>query len=349
MILSDYTSKNIAVIDLRYIGDCLFLIPLIKNLKANLSDVKITAIVNEGGDSLLRLIPEVHDVIAVKRKEIKSRWGVIKFLRLLKDIRKKNFDTAIVIPHSDRPTIIALASGAKIRIGYLSDSWWRNRLLTYKLNHDSKNNPHLIEYNLQILTDLGLKIYDRQLRINIPEEYLSAILQRYPILKTKEKKSIVIHPGARGFLRQWGADNFAVLINAFSKNYRIYLLGGPSEDNIIREIQQKLIRQPDIISTELSLIEFAALCSFCDLFIGNDSAPIHIAAATGIFVVGLYGPTLPKFCRPWTERSLLFDISTLPCRMCEQDKCLASQIKACINEIKPEQVIEGVRSILEKT
>lgn len=348
MVLSDYSPKNIAVIDLRYIGDCLFLIPLIRNLKANLPDTKITAIVNEGGDPLLRIIPDIHEVIAVKRKEIKGRFGVIKFLSLLKEVRKRNFDTVIVVPSSDRPTIIALISGAKIRIGYSSNSWWRDWLLTHKLTHDGKNNPHLIEYNLQIVKDLGLNIYDRELKINIPEKYISASLERYPILKSKDKKSIVIHPGARGFLRQWGTDNFAEVINAFSEKYRIYLIGGPSEENIIREIQKKLIREPDIISTEFNLIEFASLCSLSNLFIGNDSAPIHIAAATGIFVVGLYGPTLPKFCRPWTDRSLLFDISTLPCRMCNQDKCLAPQIKACINEIKPKQVIEGVRSVLEK-
>ncbi len=348
MLLSDYSSKNIVVIDLRYIGDCIFLIPLIRNLKANLHDAKITAVVNEGGESLLRLIPEIHKVIAVKRKEIKGRLGVIKFLHLLMDIRRRNFDTAIVVPHSDRPTIIAFVSGAKIRIGFLSDSWWRNTLLTHKLKYDSENNPHLIEYNLQILTDLGLKIFDNSLSIQVPDQHVIAISRKYTILQKKDKKSIIIHPGARGFLRQWGADKFAQVINAISEKYRIYLIGGPSEDNIVKEIHKKLTRQPAIISTELNLVEFASLCSLSDLFIGNDSAPIHIAAATGIFVVGLYGPTLPKFCKPWTERSLLFDTSRLPCRQCEQDKCLSPIIKACIDEIKPEQVIEGVRSVLSK-
>lgn len=348
MLLSDYLPKNILVIDLRYIGDCIFMIPLIRNLKANFPNARISALVNEGGDSLLRLIPEVFEVITVKRREIKGKWGAIKFLHLLKDIRRRNFDVAIVVPQSDRPTIIAFASGAKIRIGYISDSWWRNRLLTHKIKYDSNNNPHLIEYNLQIISDLSLKIYDRGLSIKVPEENIKAIAKRYAIPETRDKQSIIIHPGARGFLRQWGADNFAEVINAFSEKYRIYLIGGHSEDNIIKEIYHKLIRPPHITSTELNLIEFASLCSLSDLFIGNDSAPIHIAAATGMFVIGLYGPTLPKFCKPWTERSLLFDISSLPCRQCEQDKCLSPIIKACIDVIKPEQVIEGVKSVLRK-
>ncbi len=323
------------------------MIPIIKNLKANFQGSRISVLVNEGGDSLLRLLPEVFDVIAFKRKDIKKRWGIINFLQFLKDIRKKNFDMVIIIPQSDRPTIIAFATGAKIRIGYESSSWWRNSLLTHKIKYDSKNNnTHLVEHNLQILSDLGLKLYDRELSLKIPEHHIKAISKRFNIPSNRDNKSILIHPGARGFLRQWRAENFAKVINAFSDNYRIYLIGGLSEDNIIKEIQKKLIRPPYIISTELNLIEYAALCSLSDIFIGNDSAPIHIAAATGMFVIGLYGPTLSKFCKPWTQKSLLFDVSTLPCRQCEQDKCLNPEIKACIDEIKPEDVIEGVKSVL---
>lgn len=348
MLLSDHLGKNILVIDLRYIGDCLFLIPLIRNLKLNLPHAKISALVNEGGDSLLRHVPEIHEVIAVRRGEIKGKWGVFKFINLLIEVRKKRFDTVIVVPQSDRPTIAAFASGAGIRIGFSSNSWWRNALLTHKLKYNSDENPHLLQYNLQILRDLGLKIYDVGLSLNIPASQTETMMARFPLLKKRDKKRILVHPGARGYLRQWGASNFAEVINAFSSENRIFLVGGPADSNIITEITNKLLRQPDIVSTDLNLIEFAQLCSLSDLFIGNDSAPIHIAAAVGIFVIGLYGPTMPRFCRPWTDKCLLFDVSRLPCRQCEQDVCLSPKIKACIEEIKPEQVIEGVKTILCK-
>lgn len=348
MLVSGYTSNNIVIIDLRYIGDCLFLIPLIRNLKANLKEAKISAIVNKGGESLLKLIPEVYEVITVDRKEIKGRLGLLKFIKFLNEIRRKKFDTAIVVPFSDRSTIIAFSSGAKVRIGYRSNSWWRDRLLTHRLNYENKKYIHLIEHNLKILTELNLKIYDKELSLKMPEEEVKKLLAKYPILSKSDKKSIVVHPGARGFLRQWGSENFAKVINAFSNKFRIYLVGGPTEYNLVHEISRKLQKEPDIISVDLSLTEFASLCSLSDLFIGNDSAPIHIAAATGIFVIGLYGPTLPVFCKPWTNKSLLFDVSTLYCRPCKQERCLAPTLKACINEIKPETVIEAMKKLLEQ-
>ncbi len=348
MPLSDYLNKNILVIDLRYIGDCLFLIPLIRNLKLNLPNARISVLVNDGGDILLRLVPEIYEVIAVKRKEIKARFGVFKFLKLLNDLRKRNFDTVIVVPHSDRPTIAAFASRARTRIGFASESWWRNALLTHKLRYDSDKKFHLIEYNLQILKNLGLYIYDTELSLKIPNSHIEAIKAKFPTLIERDKRAILVHPGARGYLRQWGANNFAEVINAFSNKYKIFIIGGPSEDEIIKDILDKLVRSPDIVTTELNLIEFASLCYLSDLFIGNDSAPIHIAAATGIFVIGLYGPTMPQFCRPWTDKGLFFDISRLPCRQCEQDVCLSQTVKACMEEIKPDQVIEGAKVVLMK-
>ncbi|MCX8029949.1 MAG: glycosyltransferase family 9 protein [Thermodesulfovibrionales bacterium] len=350
MNLSDYNPKNILLIDLRYIGDAIFLIPIIKNLRANLPSAKISALVIEGGDSLLSLLPELTEAIPFKRQEIKRslKNRIIKFLDLIKKIRERHFDTVIIIPQSDRPTIIGYFSGAKVRIGYESRSWWRNHLLTHKLKYDYEKNIHLIEHNLQILKDLGLKIYDTSITLTAPKSTIEAISKRFNIPMQRDKKSILIHPGARGYLRQWGVENFAKVINALIDKFRVYLVAGNSEKDLINKIALSLKKRPSLISSDLALTEFTALCSISDIFLGNDSAPIHIAAATGMFVVGLYGPTLSKYCKPWTDKSLLFDISPLPCRQCEQDRCLGPEIKACILEIKPEEVIEGIFDVFKK-
>jgi heptosyltransferase-3 len=164
-------------------------------------------------------------------------------------------------------------------------------------------------------------------------------------LKTRDKKSVLVHPGARTKLRQWGVEKFAEVINSIADRYRIFLIGGPDEDDIIQDMLNKLKKPPDIVSTNLNLLEFAALCKFSDLFIGNDSAPIHIAAATGLFVIGIYGPTLSKHCGPWTDKRLLFDMSTVPCRPCRQDKCIYPERQACLNIVTPKMVIDRIKKI----
>lgn len=343
-------AKKILVINLRYIGDTIWMYPFIRNLKRNIPNAEITAMVNEGGEIFLKLLPDVSEVITVPRKEIKGRFGIMKFIRFLVEIRRKKFDTVFILTNSDRPTIIAFASGAKTRIGFRSDSWWRASLLTERFRWDrwdAERNPHMLEYYLRALTDAGLKIYDRELTIDVPESAIKGITERFGILKAGDKKSIIVHPGARTELRQWGTERFAEVINAMSEDYRIFLIGGPDEEALVQEIRRRLKRPPEIVSNALSLMEFAALCKFADLFVGNDSAPIHIAAATGLFVIGIYGPTLSKYCGPWTKKRILFDMSTLPCRMCGQGVCTNQEKQACLNIIKPGMVIDKIKEVFE--
>jgi len=251
-----------------------------------------------------------------------------------------------VLSSSDRPTIIGLASGAKNRIGFRGDSWWRGYLLTERLCWEHERHPHMIEYYLQALTDTGLTVYDRRLIIDVPEDAIRGITERFGILKKKDKKTILVHPGSRKELRQWGPERFAEVINAVAEDCRIFLIGGPNEGNVVRKIEERLKRPPEIVSNDLSLMEFAALCKFADLFVGNDSAPIHIAAAAGMFVVGIYGPTLSSYCGPWTDRKALFDLSALPCRMCDQERCIHEEEQACMKEVTPSMVTEKIREVL---
>jgi len=339
-------TKNILVINMRYIGDAIWMYPFIKNLKINLPDATISALVNKGGEVFLELMPELSEVIAFERKEMKGKRGFLKFMHFLKEIRERDFDTVFILSNSDRPTIIGFASGAKTRIGFKSDNWWRGFLLTETFRWNDDKNPHMIEYYLQALTDSGLKIYDRRLTIDVPDSEIKEITEMFSVLKTRDKKAIIVHSGTRTELRQWGVEKFAEVISSVAGRYRIFLIGGPDENNIIQDILNRLKKPPDIVSTKLNLMEFAALCKFSDLFIGNDSAPIHIAAATGLFVIGIYGPTLSKHCGPWTNKKILFDISTVWCRPCRQDKCIHPEKQVCLTIVTPKMVIDKIHEVL---
>jgi heptosyltransferase-3 len=319
--------------------------PFILNLKLNLPDADITALINAGGESLLELMPELSEVITIHRKSIKGVGGLTTSLKLLSLLRAKKFDTVFILSNSDRATFIGLASGAKQRIGFVSDSWFRGLLLTKKSKWDRIKTPHFVEYNLQLLTDNGLTIYDPGIVLPLPAGLSAGLKKRFSI--TTGRKTVIVHPGTRGPLRNWGAANFIKVINELSDRYAIFLAGGPSEQEILDEILKGLNRKPEIITTDLNLVEFSALCSICDLFIGNDSAPIHMAAATGIYVIGIYGPTLAKHCSPWTDKKIIFDDETIPCRLCDQKQCYSDIFQECFAAIKPEMIIEKAKEILE--
>jgi ADP-heptose:LPS heptosyltransferase len=339
-------SKHILVIKLRYLGDSIWMLPFVENLKQNLPCVRLSVLVNKGTEAFFYNCQSVDNVIPFPRNEVKNGLrGVIRFLSFLRDIRRLKPDAVIELTDADRPAIISFLSGANIRIGYNNENRWRNHMYTHIIR-SRINVKHMVEYHLDVLRELGMKIYDDSIKIHIYETAFKSLREKAPsVFHNNGKKKVIIHPGARNALRQWGPENFAYLCNALSDTYRTFLIAGPGEGAILKEVLRYMKIQPEIYLNNLSLYEFAALCELCDIFIGNDSGPIHIASAK-TFTIGIYGPTLPELAGPWTQKKLIFDPGPLPCRPCRQDRCSNIEFKACISRIKPEEVVEKIKEFL---
>ncbi|MDP2278048.1 MAG: glycosyltransferase family 9 protein, partial [Nitrospirota bacterium] len=329
--------EHILVINLKYLGDSIWMLPFVENLKANMPDVKLSVLVNKGTEAFFYNCPAVDNVIPFPRNDIKNHWlGGMKFISFIRNLRKLKPDMVIDLTESDRAIILSYCSGAKIRISYKNEKSWRQWLLTHNV-HSKIYSKHMVDYYLDVLRESGLKIYDDKIKINLPEDAFYSLKNKFPTVFGYDmtKKKVIVHPGSRNALRQWGTEKFAYLCDALSEKCRIFLVSGPAEDAILNEVRKYMKTEPEICSSELNLYEFAALCELSDMFIGNDSGPIHIASAK-TFTVGIYGPTLPEFVSPWTDRKLIFDCGSLPCRPCRQDKCLNAEFKACLKMIRPE-------------
>jgi len=339
-------SKHILVIKLRYLGDSIWMLPFVENLKQNLPCVRLSVLVNKGTEAFFYNCLSVDNVIPFPRKEVKNGLrGVIRFLSLLRGIRRLKPDVVIELTDADRPAIIGLLSGAKIRIGYNNENRWRNRLYTHIVK-SRINIKHMVEYHLDVLRELGMRIFDDSIKVHVDGVTFQSLREKIPsVFHEDGRKKVLVHPGARNPLRQWDAEKFAYLCDALSDTCRTFLIAGPDEGAILKEVLRYMKTQPEICLNNLSLYEFAALCELCDIFIGNDSGPIHIASAK-TFTIGIYGPNLPELAGPWTQKKLIFDPGPLPCRPCRQDRCSNIESKACISRIKPEEVVEKIKEIL---
>ena len=163
----------------------------------------------------------------------------------------------------------------------------------------------------------------------------------------EEGRKVVIHPGAGRLFKQWGPENFARLADILSDDYGIFVVAGPGEKALLDELVGHMKTAPSAASTGLSVYEFAALCELCDVFIGNDSGPMHIASAK-TFTVGIFGPTWPEFIGPWTDRKLeIFDRPDLGCRPCMVTSCSNTEIMACLRSTRPEDVARRVKEALD--
>lgn len=336
--------RRILVIKLRYIGDSLWTLPFLANLADNVPGAEIAVLVPRGAEGFFRRLPHVHRLFSYtgpgRNAGISSVPG---FLSLVRDLRRYGPDTVIDLTDSDRPALLAYLSGARLRITYTPYDKPRNLLFTHVVR--PPRGCHMLGYHLDFLRSLGLRVFDERILLPADPDATERLLGRIPALGgTDGRKRIVVHPGARVPLREWGAEKFARLIDSLGKRYRVFLVAGPGEDGVLQEVARQLHVHVDVCPTDLGVDEFAALCGEVDLFVGNDSGPIHIAA-TRTFVVGMYGPNTDELAGPWTEDKRVFGVEGLSCRPCDQKKCVNPEYKACLERISPEEVAAAIRDI----
>jgi heptosyltransferase-2 len=161
---------------------------------------------------------------------------------------------------------------------------------------------------------------------------------------------IGINPGGDRPNRRWPADRFAIVAEALLHDggTRIVLFGGPGEEGLARMIKDRLPSSSvTSLAGALSLHDLCYLISKLDLFITNDSGPMHIAAAAKTPVVALFGPEHPRNLRPYAPDTLYRVVyKEVPCRPCNRSSC-GNPI--CLTAIAPADVVPPCRELLNAT
>jgi ADP-heptose:LPS heptosyltransferase len=171
---------------------------------------------------------------------------------------------------------------------------------------------------------------------------------------------VVIHVSAGNPFRRWPAAHFVDLVASLAagdRRRRIIITSGPSESDaasrVIADAQARLGAEAAhqvLACGEFSLTELRALLDRAVLYIGGDSGPLHVAATTGVPIVGLYGPTLPFRSAPWRADTCVtesVDAGELPCRPCDQRVCEPGDFR-CLTSIEPAHVFEAAERALAR-
>jgi ADP-heptose:LPS heptosyltransferase len=171
---------------------------------------------------------------------------------------------------------------------------------------------------------------------------------------------IVIHVSAGNPFRRWPVESFAELAAALvarDDRRRIILTSGPSdrgaaEQAIAAARAQVALRDREHVLAcgEFSLAELRALVDRAALYIGGDSGPLHVASASAVPIVGLYGPTLPVRSAPWRDPRLVaeaVEVPDLPCRPCDQRVCAPGDFR-CLGWVQPQHVIDAAERALAR-
>jgi ADP-heptose:LPS heptosyltransferase len=243
-----------------------------------------------------------------------TRIGSAKKLGWLLKIRKLKCDTAISLFPSNRfeYNALLLASGAVDRYAFK----YKNmtfKSAAYLANHllPIESGIHDVVQNLRMLKLFGIKEREPVVfpKLNSPAD--SVFAERW--LEQRQWAGEVllgIHVGTsveHGMIhKRWGTDKFAELAVKLSKeyNFKVLVFGGPEENEIKREITDRI--GPNAASVEnLTIKQDAVLIGKCQMFVSNNSSNMHIAAISGVFTVGIFGPTDETRTAPWGKGHLI--------------------------------------------
>jgi heptosyltransferase III len=350
--------KKILVIKLRHIGDVLLTVPVFRALRETFPGAHISALVNAGTQETLAGNPLVDEIIIFDRR-IKTE-AILKKLSgetsFLAGIRAKGFDMAVDLTSGDRAALISLVSGARYRIAYdpEREGFPGKRFLYTHIAARTFPPPHMVIQNLEMIGQFGITTSNLAVDIYIPpdaEGFVDKAFQEHSICCGRDT-IVHIHPTSRWFFKLWKDEYMAEVIDwLVGNNARVIITSSPSEKEIIRtkSVLDNVKDRTTVVdlSGKTTIKQLAAVSSRSNLFIGVDSAPMHIAAAVGVPVIALFGPTGEKQWGPWGSGHTIFKkhLGCVTCKQCERDRLA---VRRCLEAIKPAEVIEAISKILSR-
>jgi heptosyltransferase-3 len=285
--------RRVLVIVTRRIGDVLLATPLIRSLKSAWPHCRIDALVFDGTQGVLAGNPDLAAVHAVPER---PSWGT--HLALLGRLFRR-YDLALSLVPSDRPTLYAWLSGRN-RLGLLVDrpgQRWKRRFLDHWVAFDPEH-THTLRNHLALARALDIPVLSDVVVAWRDQDQAAADA----LLKGPCSALAVLHPWPKFRYKQWRADGWVALARWFIDNgFRVALTGGPDPaekagvDAIARQLPTGVINA----AGQLTLGATAALIARAQFYVGPDTAITHVAAATGVPTVALFGPTDPVKWGPW--------------------------------------------------
>lgn len=335
-----------------WIGDVVMISPAIRAIRERFTRARIAMVAkawvlealagNPCFDELLEYDPNgVHRAIAGR-------------LRLSRALRQGGpFDLAVLFQKAFDAAVIARLAGARCRIGYATDG--RSALLTHALPLPPAGTHH-VDVFLGLARALGCEVRDP-----VPFFHLTADdralaesrIDRSPLSGAGPR--VALHAGASKGPRAWHPERYAALARTLhdAAGARILLIGGVEESALLNSIQSELRGIPCFApGPAIGLKEVAGILKTCDLFVGNDSGPMHLAAALRIPTIGIFGPGRSRTTGPVGPPQRVAIIEReYPCAPCRQDffrECLPapSGKPFCIEEIRVDDVAAAALSLL---
>lgn len=340
---------NILIVKLSAIGDVIHTLPSLAALRRLYPESHITWVIEEAAADLVTGHPYLDAVLVSRRKSWSRdllrgqfRSPVSEIRNFVKKLRQRDYDLVIDFHGLFKSSIIVFLSRGKKKLGY--DSWQElsGLFLNEKIPEDM--NKHAVDRYLDFPRYLGAK--NDRVDFTLPsdkkaEEKVLRLLREYNL---EDKNFVAINPIALWETKLWSDEKFACLADLINNKLQVKVVFTGNEKESIEKITSLMSTECVNLGGKTTLLDLAYLYKKAGMVITTDSGPMHLAAAAGIPVIALFGPTDPARTGPYGAGHTIIR-TELPCSPCFLKKCSTKQ---CMKDISSEQVFAVVEKKLIK-
>lgn len=337
VLIDRHLVKQILIIKLRAIGDVVLSTVVLKNLRNAFPEAKIDFLTEGPCRDVVEGNPHVHSIITFNARDENG-------LHLIRNIRKRRYDLVIDLFGNPRSALVTLFSGAKYRVGYRFG--WRKYCYNIVVSPRG-GEVHNTEFNLDALRAISVPVSDKSPQFFVGKEDHEFAEKIFHESDIGDELIIAINPTGGWYTKRWPKAHFARLADQLVGQLKanVLILWGPGERENAEEIQ-KLMNAHAVLIPSTTLKQLAAILSRCTLIVTNDGGPMHIAAALGIPMVAIFGPTNPHLQGPVGTQSVIVQKAGLDCLGCNLTKCPIGN--PCMEQLSVDEVFRKVELLLKK-
>lgn len=329
------TRQSFLIVRLGALGDIVHAIPVVAALRAAFPDARIGWLVHPRFASLLHLVDGLDRVHPLDRRSGASA---------IRDVRREGYGVCLDLQGLLKSAALARLSGARRVIGFSRPLLRESAAALAYTETGGEGSGHVIDKNLSLLSLLGVTATTRLFPVRIPDTPVVPCTRQILGIGPDQPFAL-INPGAAWPNKRWPADRFGEVARRLRDRFDLpsAVLWGPDETTLAASVV-RASGEAARMAPQTTMVEMLALASAARVLVSGDTGPLHLAAAAGTPVVGVYGPTPPGRNGPWDVRDEVIS-SHDTCDCVFKRQCTASTW--CLERITVDAVAEAASRRLE--
>lgn len=348
MLTADW--DNVLVVQTSFLGDLVLTLPLIAEIRRQFPVKKLSLMCTPLGNELLADHPAIDEIIVDDKKKRHRGWRGLQ--KQAAALRQQQFTIALTPHKSARTAYLLYQAKIPCRIGFRQSKGW----FLFHCRAERDPSRHDVERNLALLEPLGVELQEchREIELVPSPGAETTVAHKLRDLGVLDGRAVIgVNPGSVWPTKRWWMEGFTELIRLIHAQLdcQVLLFGGPEDADIAAGLLQRSGGAAVNLAGKFSLRELPAAIGRCQVFVTNDSGPMHIAVARKVPTVAIFCATTPDLgFYPYSADAIVVQ-KQLACRPCTSHggrRCPLTH-ENCIRQIHAQTVLTAVKKLFVAT